>query len=195
MEKTPQLNEFERKKTSYFSRFALRNFGDMKILRKGGVLGKENRDWRNVSEHSLAEAAGADILAEALGANRENVIQATILHDWYKRHEIKAMKEVGGGRGYAATVGEDKKLLREYEISPNIIKLTHSNTPESMEPEYLARRTLEEKIIHYMDSIMNESEFINFRDRMKLSAQKNTTLNFRSHFEISTAGKAFMRHR
>lgn len=181
--------EFQRKKTSYFSNFALEHLTEMRILEKGGILGKENSDWRNVSEHCLAEAVGADILAEALHARRKDVVQAAILHDWYKRREVEAMEKSGAGQGYAETVSEDEKLLAECGVKPSIIKLAHSNTPESVKSEYLSHRTLEEKIIHYIDAITSGSDFVNFRDRFAVLKQKKRNVEFSESFRNRYDGK------
>ncbi len=190
METTVQPTEFERKKTSYFSRFALGHLRDMRILRKGGVLGKENRDWRNISEHAIVEAVGADILAEALNTNREDVIQAANLHDWYKRREVEMMKKLGGAQGHAVTAVEDKRLLHEYGVPPHIVKLAHSNIPDSIDREYLSSRTLEEKIMHYMDLITSGSDFMNFRDRINIVAQEKHNVEFSDSFRDKYGGKS-----
>ena len=126
--------ENERRKTSYFSRFALKHFNDMKILGKGGILGKGAEKWRNISEHCLVEAVGADILTEYLGVDRDKrdkVVKTALWHDWYKRREIEAMQKFGGGEGYQKTADEDERLLRESGIPEDMIKLAHSNIPEN----------------------------------------------------------------
>ena len=184
-----QKQAYERKKTSYFSKFALVHMSEMKILKKGGVLGKENIDWRNVSEHCLVEAVGADILAERLGANRENVVQGTLLHDWYKRHEIDAKRKHGGKEGYAISSAEDERLLKELGIPENIIRIAHSNIPESDELKYLTGRPLEEKIIHYMDMITDQSDFTNPEERLRKVEANPATMQFLESFREKYHGK------
>lgn len=149
-------------KAKYFSDFALRHFQEMKILKKGGVLGKENRDWRNDSAHCLTAAAGADVLAEALGLapeKRAAIVRATLLHDWYKKHEVAASKAYGGGEGHRLASEENEMPLREFGVPEEIICLAHANIPESSDPTSLARRPLEEKIMHCIDMITSESNF------------------------------------
>ena len=107
----------DRRRVKYFSSFALRHLTQMRILRKGGVLGRGNADWRNVSEHCLIEAVGADVLAEALSAKRKILVEAALLHDWYKRREVEAMKAGGAEVGHKTTLTEDVLILREVGVS------------------------------------------------------------------------------
>lgn len=182
--------ENERRKTSYFSRFALKHFNDMKILGKGGILGKGAEKWRNISEHCLVEGVGADILAKYLGADRDKVVKAALLHDWYKRQEIEAMQKLGGGEGYRKAINEDERLLYEFGIPEDIIKLAHSNTPESSNPNYLKNRSLEEKIIHFIDLITSGSEFVDFIERQRKSEQKQKNIEFSESFREKYYGKS-----
>ena len=183
-------DERKRRKTSYFSNFALKNFSDMKILSKGGILGKENKDWRNISEHCLAEAVGADILAEDLGADRKKVVRAVLIHDWYKRKEVEAMKKIGGVSGHKQASVEDERLLREYGIDEEIIKLSHSNIPDSADSIYLKNRSLEEKIIHYIDMATSDSDFMDFNERLDIVEKKKTAKDFSESYREKYNGKA-----
>jgi hypothetical protein len=189
MEQTPQPAEFEKKKTAYFSRFALRHLSDMKILRKGGVLGKENRDWRNIGEHTISEAVNADILAEALDANRANVVRAANLHDWYKRREVETMEQFGGTKGYQITSEEDERLLRGCGVPEDLIKLAHSNIPGSADPKYLANRTLEEKIVHYVDMVLHGTALMSsFEERLAPQLKNPRAVEFSESFRDHYGG-------
>lgn len=181
-------SEEKKKKTLYFSNFALKHLSSMRILREGGVLGRGGEDWRNVSEHCLAEAVGADILAEYLGADRDKVVKAALLHDWYKRREAEAVKKLGGAKGYQKTAEKDERLLRGFGIQKEIIKLAHSNIPESSDPDYLKNRSLEEKIIHYLDMITAGSEFVDFVERTRISEQKPKNIEFSESFREKYRG-------
>ena len=177
-------------KTRYFSDFALKNLSEMKILKKGGILGKENKNWRNISEHCLAEAVGADILAEHLGADRDAVVEAALIHDWYKRREIEAMKKTDGAFGYEKTAEEDESFLREFGIDEIMIKLSHSNIPERADFEYLKNRSMEEKIIHFIDTILSGSEFVDFNERLRVVEQKKHNVEFSESFRDKYSGKS-----
>lgn len=178
-----------RKRAFYFSNFALRHFREMRILTKGGVLGRGNEGWRNVAEHCLVEAVGADILAEALGVSPERVVSAALLHDWYKRREVEAMKQIGGGRGYEKTTREDDRLLREYGISDEVIRIAHANIPESADAEYLARRPIEEKIMHFLDLVTSGTEFIDVDTRTRVAEQKKHMVEFSESFRSRYEGR------
>jgi len=180
--------EKESAKTRYFSDFALKHFGEMRILKKGGVLGKDNAEWRNVSEHCLVEAVGADILCEYLGADKEAVVTAVLLHDWHKRKEVEEMKKSGVVEGYVRAAEENDELLRRYGLPDQIIKLTHANIPESNDPEYLSNRTLEEKIIHFVDMITSDSQFIDFQTRLEDVEKQELTVQFIESFRKKYGG-------
>lgn len=190
-ERSPnQLGQgFEKKRTSYFSKFALAHISEMRTLKKGGVLGKENIDWRNISEHCLVEAVGADIIAEHLHADRKSVVQGTLLHDWYKRNEIMTRHEHGGAKAFAINSVEDEKLLKEFGVPEHIIRIAHANIPESDDPEYLTGRPVEEKIIHYMDMITDQSNFIDPEERLTRAESNPRTMEFLESFREKYHGR------
>ncbi len=57
------------------------------MLERGGVLGRGNEDWRNVSEHCLTEAVVGSLLAEALSADMSAVERALLLHDIVRQYK------------------------------------------------------------------------------------------------------------
>jgi len=180
--------ESETKKARYFSDFALYYPIEMRQLQRGGLLGKENERWRNVAEHCLTEAVGADILAEHLGAKRDIVVKAALLHDWYKRYEIETVQKKGvSGYQSAAEVGDN--LLRANNISEEIIRLAHANIPSSEEKKVNKKRTLEEKIMHYIDIITHETEFIPVAERVARAATKPSYIQLSDSFRKTYHGK------
>ncbi len=182
----------EKAKTRYFSSFALAHGAEMKILRKGGILGKGNADWRNISEHCLAEAVGADILAEHLGADRNKVVQAALLHDWYKRREIETMRRLGDVAGHEYALTEDSRLLTEYGVPQDIVRLTHSNIPESTDSVALAARSPEEKIIHYADMMTLGSDFVDITSRLDDARKKPEVVAFTDSYREQYGGKSLL---
>ena len=185
-------NEARKRKTWYFSKFAVDHLSEMHFLKRGGVLGKGNESWRNISEHCLAEAVAADILAEALGADRGKVSTAAILHDWFKRREIEAMRELGGAKGYEATAGEDESLLREQGVPDEIVRLAHANVPDSADQTYLAQRALEERILHFADLITVNSEWLPFREKLLIAARQKSTVEFSESMRKRFGGKSIL---
>lgn len=181
---------FERKKTKYFSDFAQHHMREMRILKEGGVLGQENNEWRNVAEHCLMEAVGADVLAEKLGANREHVVQAALLHDWFKRREIESMRELGAGAGHVKAAAEDVQLLEKMGVSPEIIEFAHNNILTSLDSVYLSERTLEERIMHYIDAVTRNTEFVSVEARFSALEQKQQNIDFSNSFINQYAGRS-----
>lgn len=194
--------EEEIKRTKYFSAFAVKHLEEMHILKKGGILGKEkieggvkDNKWRNVSEHCLVEAVIADILAEAVDASKEQrkrAVQATLLHDWYKRQEVEAMEKDGGVRGHERAAREELQLLEEYGVDENLRKLIHSNIPDSADPEYLLSRTLEEKIIHFADAILKGTIITDFHKRMDPENQSSTMIEYSESLRPRFGGKSLL---
>lgn len=183
-------SEDTRKRTRYFDAFIRQHLSEARILRRGGVLGKEHRDWRNVSEHCLVEAVAADILAEHLGANREVLVRAALLHDWYKPQEVRAIKE-RGRTGYDAVSAEDEQLLAENGVPENVIALTRAVLPESIDQDYLARRTLEERIMHYIDAMTNGFKLEeDFAIRNAVVRQKPGQVEWSDSFKDRFGGKS-----
>jgi hypothetical protein len=93
-------NEFEIKKTKYFSKLSLRVIDALRTHKGEGMLWERNaenkRDWGNVSEHCLAEVARIEIISEMLkfdDALKKDLITAAALHDYNKKFEISEFKD------------------------------------------------------------------------------------------------------
>lgn len=185
-------------RTRYFSRLALRYKSEMKILEEGAVLGKDGREWRNIAAHCLFEAACVDTLAEVLGLSdeqRDQLSRAAILHDWYKRREIEAMREDGVTLGYAKASAESKAQLHELGVKDEIIQLTSAIIPDSLDPEYLKSRPLGEKIIHYIDAITETTNLVDVATRMQAGLSRSPNVQawsetFRPQFSGLTLHEA-----
>ena len=164
-------------RTKYFSNFALSHLKSMRVHQEGGILAGrtkeekiENKGWRNISEHCLTEAVGADILAEHLGldeGDRNRVVQAVLLHDWYKRREVKAMKELGGAVGHLKAESESVQRLAQYVDDKEVVRLARSLIPEARSGEYITPQGLGEKIVHFIDLITQDARFVrNYDERL-----------------------------
>ncbi len=182
-EQASKIDSAESKKRKYFSKFALKHIEEMRILKAGGVLGRENAEWRNVSEHCLTESVGADVLAEFLGADRTKTVKAALIHDWFKRREVEAMKKFGAGTGHKTTSEEDEKLLREYVVDEEVIRIARSNIPARIDPEYLHSRPIEEKIMHLIDIFTSNSDFVSIEKRYELLEKKPLNIEFSESFK------------
>jgi len=179
-------------KTKLFSQFALSNFGIIKMYQESGILGKGNEGWRNISEHCLTVAMAGDILAEATNADRERTVKAALLHDWYKRREVEAMKEFGGDVGHRKAMEEDEKLLKEAGISKDLIHLAHSNIPETEDLAKNRQRSKEEKIMHYIDLITDGSNFVGFKEKLDLARTKPKVVEFCDSYRSKYNGKSLL---
>lgn len=185
MEQLRETNEkttFEQKRTKYFSSFAQHHLQEMRILQLGGVFGKENKEWRNVAEHCIVEAVAADVLAEALGGDRQKIVQAVLLHDWFKRHEVEEIRRRGAVEGYAKTSAEDVHLLSEIGIVPEVIRLAHANILDSLDHDYLSQRTLEEQIVHFIDAVTRNTELVSIPERFDALEQRQQNIEFSNSF-------------
>jgi HD superfamily phosphodiesterase len=162
----------------------------MRILQQGGVLGKGNEEWRNISEHCLTEAAGAAVLAEGLQADVEKVVASALLHDWYKRREIEAMNTEGAATGHRTTLEEDKAALRALGIPEEVIVIAHANIPDTADAEALDKRSLEEKIMHYMDAVTTNTQFTPYQERFALLEKKQRNVDFSNSYRPTYGGKS-----
>ncbi|MDO8626465.1 MAG: hypothetical protein Q7K39_03365 [Candidatus Magasanikbacteria bacterium] len=172
----PQTAEFEMAKRKFFSDFALAHLSQFRIHQSGGILGKENRDWRNISEHCLVEAVAADTIAAATGANREILVAAALLHDWFKRREIErtcATNPAQMGASLADIEKADRVALEKFGVAPVVIDLAHANILAAGDAEYLGSRTLEEKIMHWIDLSTQDTLVVDFRERVQAAEQKD----------------------
>jgi hypothetical protein len=166
-------NEFSRKKTDYFATFALQHKTAFIPHRElGGLLRHDSQSdvWRNVAEHCLLAGVMADILAEQLNLDqqaRKQVVQAAILHDWHKRHEVAAI-ELARKNG-TFTYGrmqeiwhEDQEKLRAFNLfDEETIRLSGANTPDTIEGPV----SDQEIIIWYVDAMLSNTTILPIADR------------------------------
>ncbi|MDO8505605.1 MAG: hypothetical protein Q7S48_03440 [bacterium] len=163
---------FEDKKQQYFTRFALR-MRESLTMHKVERLWEKNtegeKNWRNVSEHCLVEAARVDVLAELLKLSEDlknDLIMAAALHDFDKRKEIEAVQlaekmEASPYRASLSADAEGDRLLASTGFSSRVIRFTKGTGGH---PEQLrdAKRILDQRqlseddiahlIIQYVDN-------------------------------------------
>lgn len=169
-------------KIKFFSELALRNLKGARMLWAGEELGK-NREgldiWRNVSEHCLVQTVGAHVMGEALGLplmSRRNLELAAMGHDWDKKYQSQGLRkingqiasgeiteEAGGKIKYDFFEESEKHSIegmKQKGIPDAIIKIAsadgHPALPRMMNPE----ATIEEKLLHYLGSITDESDIV-----------------------------------
>lgn len=174
--------DFATKRKIFFASFAAGHHSAfLPHLKKGEVLGpiqhgprapgtpKHNPEiWRNVSEHCLVAGSIAALIAEKLQLSPDSirlVIEAAILHDWYKKCETVArrtattLEEISAV--WAATPVQEKVILTDLGYSDEVISLCHANSPEL----YGEPQTIEEKIIFLTDAILLDETPLNLLAR------------------------------
>ncbi len=100
------------------------------------------------------------------------------------------MKEIGGGDGYLKTISEDVKLLKQYGVDDNLIKLSHSNIPENNDLNYLKNRSIEEKIIHFVDMVISGAELVSISERYDILEKKSKNIEFSESFRDKYNGNS-----
>ena len=161
----------ETKKTRYCSRFALLHKSSFYPHYKfGETLGKK-QSWRNVGQHCLVAGIFAEILADALrvpSSDKNIIVEAAIIHDWYKKHE--AIAQDGLRKQNKLTLQDlddikemDKKALEDFGMHSEVIYLSGANVPESE----AGPQTLSQKIIWYVDAMLSNTEPMPIKERFK----------------------------
>jgi len=159
---------FEQKRREFFASFAMKHFSDFHLHKEFGVLEKQE-GWRRVSEHCLVEAVAADTLAKELNLSadeRQAMVTAALLHDFYKRKEIEAEKQ-GGAKGMEYEMEHARAILEERDVPPDIIKLMNAVEHTALERIVRDPKTLfTEKLMHYLDTITMESNIVSPDERI-----------------------------
>lgn len=162
--------DFDRKKTAYCAKFAVLHTSVFRPhYKEGQTLGKGPDVWRNVSEHCLVAGIFADILAEGLNLppdQRKRAVDATLLHDWYKKHEQMAQKAAtDSGTLSLQTFDEirdkDYQRLRELGVDEATVQLTGSDVPEDAS----GPQDFERKIVWYVDAMLSGTEPVRIGQR------------------------------
>lgn len=168
--------DFQYKKTKYFSDFAMRHLSAFRIHKEHGLLPKKE-GWRNVSEHCLVEAVAADCLAEGLQIsveNRQKLVMGAMLHDFFKRREIELMNVRGKRSADIAKEAEDKgtEYLNLKKIDPEIIRIINSPGVPSLDYFETQDPTTEEKVMRYVDDITDGNDLVFLKGRMERVAKR-----------------------
>lgn len=146
------------------------------------MLGKNHKGldvWRNVSEHCLVQTAASGVLAEALGLPKEKknkVELAAMTHDWDKKYQSQGLRKINekiesgeiseekGGKlkydFFEESEEHNLKGMRDRGVPENLIKLALTDGHPSLPRMREADCTLEEKLVHYVGSVTNESDIV-----------------------------------
>lgn len=162
--------KFEISKKHYFNKFKKLHIDSFRPhYGKGETDGEGPGVWKNVSEHCLVAGIFASILCDLLRISevmKGKVIEAAILHDWYKKHESLALQTAMDEGAISLKIiskikEKDAQLLREMGISEEIIFLTGANVPKTVD----GPNTIPEKIIWYVDAMLSNTDVVPIRQR------------------------------
>ncbi|MFA6105014.1 MAG: hypothetical protein WC725_00235 [Patescibacteria group bacterium] len=140
---------------------SLKNLTPEQIVANIESSGQE--DWSNVVRHCLAEAGAADALANLLGLSeeeKEDLVQAAILHDFDKRIEIETLSGTQGKYTQAAAEFKlvSKETLQKKGIKPEIINII--NVIGDVDGIQNENTNLSQKIMFYIDNITDETNLV-----------------------------------
>lgn len=163
----------ERQKTKYFSDIAIGAIGAFALHRERGLWSRTpegKRDWGNVSEHCLVEAARVGIFADLLGFSadlKDDLVKAAAVHDFYKKDEVAKLRANGTSwEAYADAQQEAKVILDTSSLSQRAVRLAtcvgHETIPEAEELATKPDLTDEDKawlVMHYADDYTVNAEW------------------------------------
>jgi hypothetical protein len=164
---------FDRAKTDYFYRLGLKTREALKLHKAEGLWERAadgEREWGNVSEHCLVEAARAIEFAEIFGFNEElkaDIVLAAVLHDVYKRRETEYVKANGiTWDSFVYSDEQSTKLLESAGFSPRVVRLASSvgfssleETKEILEKPDLKDDDVAYLCMHYIDDFTAGSDW------------------------------------
>ena len=157
-------HEADRKKTNYFAKVGLRALDAMHLHKDQGLWERVDgkRDWGNVSEHCLVEAARVEVFADLLELPadlKKDLTKAAAVHDFYKKAEVAKLRANGTSwEAYADAQVEAKAIMDASPLNERTIYLATAVGHETLgEAEtLLAKPTLDPTetawlVMHYVD--------------------------------------------
>ena len=163
------IESYKKKKRAFFANFALKHLSAFRLHKEFGLLPK-TEGWANVSRHCLVEAVAMDVLGRELRLSekeRSNLVQAALLHDFYKRKEIELMKKEGDSMATVVEAEEGSNIiLNERGTDPQIVLLTNSVGGAQIERMKKIETTLPEKIMFYIDNITDNDNIVGLKNRI-----------------------------
>lgn len=174
-------NHGDREQTSAWSEWSSRRFTQMRVLYEAGLLGPENREWRNIAEHSVVVNATAMLLAQELESGGVTidmtlVDEASILHDVTKRLEREA--GVSYATEHSSTIRRD--FLEKFDYPDGVIRATEytGRVPEMFIDDPHEQRaainahSLEELIVAYADARVRNTDIVSLEVARDMNKQK-----------------------
>jgi len=172
MQLPPIFLNLEAEEKEYFLSLAESREKELALHENPGRLWEKDekgKNWSNVTEHCLIEAARVRALADLLGLEsnvREELVSAAAVHDFYKKEEIRLTREDiaagGSGRnGVFIAEGAGEKILRAAGFSDTVISLSGHLTADPKDVYYikeildlpnLSSENIAQLVMHYIDN-------------------------------------------
>lgn len=135
------------------------------------VEGKLKREWGNVSEHCLVEAARAEMFGELFRLSeplRVDLMRAAALHDFFKRRSREIVKARGKtAESHDEAHAKATEVMRAENVSEQVIRIVNSVGYEGLHEakNILAMREMSENdlaclIMHYIDNYTVENNWV-----------------------------------
>ncbi len=168
-------SSFESDKRTFFTNLATREFGALHAHQTEGLWTRDStgkREWGNVSEHCLVEAARVQIFAELLGLDESlssDLRTAAVLHDFHKKSEIELVNSdisvLEQSYLKAQKLGHDKLVSAGYKL--RIVYLAgavgHETVPVTeaiLDKEIIDEEDIAWLIMHYVDDYTINAEWV-----------------------------------
>lgn len=161
------------KKRQYFVKLGLQMREALKLHKKAGLWEKKEgkREWGNVSEHCLVEAARVDVFADKLNLSEDlkhDLKIAAALHDFFKKGEKEIVTSEGlTWDSFDKATAESTRLMREAGFSERIVRLANSmghdslfETESIVKKESLSPEEIAYLILHYVDDYTIGSDWV-----------------------------------
>jgi|GEM_PF-5625165 len=185
---------FSEKRRQFFSKFLRNQTESLSFHREHGLLEKRktwneangeydsiSEDWSNVTEHCLVEAVDADTLADMLELDtisRQKLVQGAMLHDFYKRKEIEAMRKdpIMQYELISEMVAKQNSILLEGGVDPEVVGIAESVGMSSFEKIERGQATELEKIMNYIDDITLDTDIKNLSERIAFGRKRYSNI-------------------
>lgn len=139
MSEKSSIDPYERQKRRYWAGVGLSVREGIKQHQISGQLTKDaatlKREWGNITEHCLVEAARAEVLGRWIGLPEDVILDmktGAALHDFSKRQEITATKEANQNGSSPLTVvkkvqAESEQILNDAGFSERVRRLASAS--------------------------------------------------------------------
>jgi hypothetical protein len=170
---TERIRSFEQKKTIFFSEVTAKVLSSFRLHVREGLFKRNadgERDWGNVSEHCLVEAARAEEFAELLKFSpemRKMLMNAAAVHDFHKKFETQYTKKNGKlWDSFEASDEIGKEKLQQANFPEDVIEVagsvghgSFSDMEKLVQKETFEEHDIARLVMHYIDDYTTGAEW------------------------------------